>query len=116
MGKWKHRLSNIDAKSRIGDCSNCGVVKLAKNRDKFFRCRVAINEMKKSRGYYLHAPRPEGATCELCGGDNKIAYDHCHKTGNFRGWLCFRCNTTLGKVGDDPNLLRKMALYLENNQ
>lgn len=28
-------------------------------------------------------------------------------------WLCDRCNTTLGQVEDKPDLLRKMADYLE---
>ena len=57
--------------------------------------------------------------CDICGIKNKSkihhAYDHCHKTGNFRGWLCNRCNTTLGRVNDDPELLRKMASYLEKH-
>lgn len=61
--------------------------------------------------------------CEICGleetgltkdGHKRMLHvDHDHETGKFRGLLCSRCNTTLGSVKDDPELLRKMALYLE---
>jgi hypothetical protein len=39
--------------------------------------------------------------------------DHCHATKAFRGWLCHSCNVTLGAVEDDPNILRKLAEYLD---
>lgn len=52
--------------------------------------------------------------CEVCGDNNKrIRWDHCHYTGKFRGWICTRCNSTFGYVDDSPELLRRMAEYLE---
>jgi len=64
------------------------------------------------------AGRPRPVVCDICNDPNSrrgdvIAFDHCHKHGHFRGWLCDRCNTTLGAVEDRPELLRKMADYLE---
>jgi hypothetical protein len=64
------------------------------------------------------AGRPRPLVCDICKDPNSrrgdvIAFDHCHKHGHFRGWLCDRCNTTLGAVGDNPELLRNMADYLE---
>lgn len=61
-------------------------------------------------------PRPE--ICDICQEPNgrrtdMIAFDHCHTYGHFRGWLCDRCNTTIGAAQDNPDLLRKMADYLE---
>lgn len=39
--------------------------------------------------------------------------DHCHKTGKLRGFLCNKCNTLLGLVGDSPNLAYVVADYLK---
>jgi hypothetical protein len=40
------------------------------------------------------------------------AVDHCHITGTIRGILCFRCNTVLGHLDEDIELLLKMKEYL----
>lgn len=42
-----------------------------------------------------------------------LAVDHCHETGVVRGLLCYACNTSLGKMGDDPSRLRAAAEYIE---
>lgn len=61
----------------------------------------------------LGRPRPE--TCEIpgCGNTGKIHFDHCHKTGKARGWLCFNCNAALGHLRDRPEVLRALADYLD---
>lgn len=46
-------------------------------------------------------------------GTPKLAVDHDHQTGVVRGLLCWNCNVTIGKMGDDPKLLRAAADYLE---
>ena len=49
--------------------------------------------------------------CDICGGQaNRV--DHNHATGEVRGKLCHGCNTTLGFMKDDPNLLIAAAAYL----
>jgi hypothetical protein len=45
-----------------------------------------------------------------------LAYDHDHHTGEFRGWLCANCNRALGLMDDDPELILKLALYLERHR
>ena len=67
--------------------------------------------------------RSSPVLCEACGDPEKrknkqghsqaLALDHCHKTGEFRGWLCKRCNQALGQFDDNPELIRKLAQYLE---
>lgn len=73
---------------------------------------------RKERRLTEIAGRPRPFVCDICEKPNSrrdeiIAFDHCHKHGHFRGWLCDRCNLALGQVEDDPELLRKMAQYLE---
>lgn len=51
--------------------------------------------------------------CEVCRNKGKIVYDHDHQTGRFRGWLCSQCNVAIGFAGENPNILRKLANYLE---
>ena len=62
------------------------------------------------------AGRPKPSVCEICRtGEFRIVFDHCHKHGHFRGWICDRCNRVLGLVRDNSRLLKKMAKYLEVN-
>lgn len=62
--------------------------------------------------------------CAICGQPEThkrngrikaLAVDHCHTTGKIRGLLCSDCNTGIGKMKDDPQVLRKAAEYLENS-
>jgi hypothetical protein len=47
---------------------------------------------------------------------NKICVDHCHKTGKIRSLLCRRCNTILGLVEENSNLLDLLKQYIESNK
>jgi hypothetical protein len=58
--------------------------------------------------------RPEA--CEICGAIGQICFDHDHKTGGFRGWICWRCNVVLGHVKDSAELLIAIANYLNTKQ
>jgi len=59
--------------------------------------------------------RPEPEHCECCGKTNRraLALDHCHATGEFRGWLCDSCNMGLGKLGDTVEALERALAYLK---
>lgn len=66
------------------------------------------------------AGRSRALYCELCGrkgggfNNDPTVFDHDHKTGKFRGWLCHWCNRTLGMVHDDVELLKTMVVYIEH--
>lgn len=54
--------------------------------------------------------------CEICGSPEKtksLAVDHDHKTGKVRGLLCLQCNTLLGRIERNPNLISNILEYLK---
>jgi len=61
------------------------------------------------------AGRKKPNSCEICGAIGKICFDHDHKTGKFRGWICGRCNFALENARDNSELLIAMADYLRKN-
>ena len=59
--------------------------------------------------------RPEPDHCECCGGlpgRHSMCLDHDHNTGEFRGWLCTKCNSAIGKLGDDLDGVLRAVKYL----
>ena len=71
----------------------------------------------------IEAGRPVPSVCEVCGkpptggapNRKTLHFDHDHKTGKFRGWICFNCNAALGHVKDEMEVLRALIGYLERN-
>lgn len=41
--------------------------------------------------------------------------DHDHATGKVRGLLCFRCNSTIGKMLDSETLLKRAIDYIRSS-
>lgn len=55
--------------------------------------------------------------CFLCHGErtgpgDRLHVDHDHENGKTRALLCSKCNTALGLLGDDPNLIAMAAKYV----
>ncbi|MEU6538821.1 endonuclease VII domain-containing protein [Streptomyces sp. NPDC047000] len=85
-------------------------------------CRAAegrAGHLKRSYGM-TEAERDEllasqKGLCVICLKEPGVHVDHCHKTGRVRGVLCFNCNSAIGKLSDDPDIVRRAAAYLEGN-
>jgi hypothetical protein len=97
------------------------------------RCRRIVERLVNSIGRYsLTIDRyremwvAQNGVCKLCRGEPSgraivLAIDHDHtccpgqsSCGEcVRGLLCDRCNNGLGCFGDDPELLRTAAAYIE---
>jgi hypothetical protein len=69
----------------------------------------------------------QGNVCAICGTDEtafahhtgekkRLSVDHNHATGRVRGLLCFRCNSTIGRLNEEPALLDKMQAYLSRHE
>jgi hypothetical protein len=70
---------------------------------------------------------PDDHSCPIClktkenvVGGNKTSspwvLDHCHKSKKFRGWLCHKCNRSLGGFDDDTEMLKRAIKYLEDTK
>ena len=67
----------------------------------------------------------QGGKCAICeqeetekrdGVLKSLAVDHDHETGAVRGLLCSPCNQAIGKLKDDPAILRRAADYIEKHR
>ena len=78
-------------------------------------------------GEYQELLKSQNYVCAICGKPEtrgtrwgtvrSLAVDHDHGTSQkVRGLLCDNCNNGIGRFHDDPELLRKAALYLEKYQ
>lgn len=54
--------------------------------------------------------------CKTKQTSKQLAVDHCHATNKVRKLLCSKCNTALGLVNDDVNILTNMIKYLTQNE
>lgn len=77
------------------------------------RCRQCVKSQAQIRRelHKIAPSKPE--LCECCGQvPIKWCLDHDHDTNKFRGWICERCNTGLGKLGDNIDGVTKALNYL----
>lgn len=124
-------------------CNTCNTVKPPKDfyphRNKCKSCVIKQTndndtpEQIRNRAYKrqwkllgIHLTRKQAITqleaqnysCAICKDDLtevRWAYDHNHHTKKLRKILCYNCNIGIGKLNDDPYLLRLAALYIEEH-
>ena len=77
-------------------------------------CRPCHNRLGRVRHKLkkFHRAPPAGTPCTCCGAVRKLHMDHCHRTDNFRGWICANCNTMLGLAGESRIGLEAGIRYL----
>jgi len=92
-------------------------------------CRKCNNELSKVRQALRDKHgMPEGDyVCPICLYDEEAVkgkgntkngswvLDHCHTTEAFRGWLCHKCNRSLGGFDDKVDTLERAIKYLKGN-
>ena len=102
-----NRIKKGGIKTKRPSCRTCRKIKNGKPISK--KDRDFWNQ-KKPRDY-------SPFTCPICEktticGISKIVLDHCHHTGNVRGWVCESCNTGIGRFDDDPDIFYKAIEWL----
>lgn len=82
--------------------------------DRFKRYGISLEQYKKlfevqnglCLGCYKHQK----------GLIKRLYVDHCHETGKIRGLLCGNCNFAIGQAKEQPEILRRLADYVERNR
>lgn len=69
-------------------------------------------------GLYPKLIEYQGGRCAICqratGKRKRLANDHRHKDGMWRGALCGPCNEFVGRCGDNPEVFLRGYWYLIN--
>lgn len=88
------------------------------------RRKIYLQESRRKYGitseWFEARMAAQGQACATCrkpfcwsNKQTKPHIDHCHSSGTVRGILCNRCNTVLGLVGDQSEILASLAGYLK---
>ncbi|MBP0933469.1 endonuclease VII domain-containing protein [Streptomyces goshikiensis] len=131
--KGKNVRPRVEAPAGHKYCRRCGEIKPHTEWDRnktasdglSTRCKACraiesrVGHLKRAYGM-TEAERDEmiaaqGGLCCICLKAPAVHVDHCHETGMVRGVLCFNCNSAIGKLGDDPDTLRRAISYLEGH-
>lgn len=100
------------------------VVTARKAVDPDYRMLINDRQNARKRGLTIEQYRELiGRPCAICGrtaeqeGQERriMVIDHDHATGDNREPLCTRCNTALGKFGDNIDTVRSALAYLERH-
>jgi hypothetical protein len=137
-GHWNQQakgrdLSPLKSFNRVVDgmkrCNVCDEVKPISEFGKKLttvteHCRECRGLKLRSEAYGISLDEVremlEQTHCDCCGTrftnrrDQQI--DHCHLTDDVRGLLCQKCNTALGCVNDDVEVLRGLVAYIERSR
>lgn len=91
------------------------------NKEKI-KLRTRVNNYKTQFGIdidtYNIMLEEQNGCCAICGISilklkKNFSVDHCHSSLKVRGLLCSKCNTVLGFVNDDINILKNCISYLK---
>lgn len=121
-----HRESRT-SDGRRGSCKSCmNAIRMSRyydNPSKSKACNKRRNLIRAaakqgiSENLLVVISREREKSCWICKGkkpEKTLHMDHDHKTGKFRGLICYNCNLAIGYLKDDPDLLRRVAAYLED--
>jgi hypothetical protein len=116
--KCQAAISETVRKPGLAVCDGCRADPRERSRD--------VEERRRLRRYgltqeeYDRLLASQGGRCAGCGTDQpgrkNWCIDHCHKSGQVRALLCYRCNLALGMVDENPATLRALADLAEQFQ
>lgn len=118
----KYRAANLD---KVRQIQRDAAKKLRESSPDRIRAYDRKSNYGLSHADYEAMRQSQAGACAICSQQMRVGgrpgmdqehVDHDHHTGRVRGLLCSRCNTSIGKFNDDPQLLRKAAEYIERGR
>jgi len=89
------------------------------------QCMRSMSKVREAIRKQHGMPNEDTYVCPICLGtaeevgdlQNRTAWvlDHCHTTHKFRGWLCHKCNRSLGGFNDSIDTLKRAIQYLQGD-
>jgi Recombination endonuclease VII len=76
------------------------------------------NKFGMSSEYYDLMLSEQGGVCYICKEPplgKRLAVETCHSTNQVRHLLCSDCNSALGLVKEDMNIIQSMAAYVREH-
>ena len=66
---------------------------------------------------YLYMLETQNGCCAICGTNDPsprkaFSVDHCHTTGKVRSLLCGNCNTGIGLLQEDEEVMKRAIEYI----
>lgn len=84
------------------------------------RARMLYSTYRMTVEQFDAMVQAQNGLCAICGfapvGRGKtdfLVVDHCHDSGKVRSLLCGKCNSALGLLDENPDILRSMLRYIK---
>lgn len=101
----------------ISKCKKCSFEAKKNHKNYKKNCEKARikNRYNISEDSYSFFKNKYNGKCHICKKEDVFCIDHCHKTNKIRGMLCNRCNSGIGFLKDDIEIMKEAIKYLEEN-
>lgn len=116
----------IDCPDNMKSCRKCNEIKLltefsnAKkgHKGKMSRCKLCerYKTIENTHGFNKekYDELMKDAKCQICKSTKRLSVDHCHTSGKFRNILCANCNSAIGLLQDNPDIIKEAKKYVEH--
>lgn len=99
------------------ECHKAGCKKRWHARDWLDKWASRYYLYNVTKEFLIELYNSQEGKCAICGQKPStkrgLHIDHCHTTGKVRGLLCHGCNTAIGLLKEDTELMTKAINYLK---
>jgi hypothetical protein len=102
-----------DNRERVNATARKNYKKYTAQDPLYARKKNLLKEYQLTHEQYEAMYEAQGGRCAVCGATPaRLLVDHDHATGTVRGLLCRKCNSGIGMLSDDLQLLLAAVAYL----